>query len=196
MSKRKTEFHGLRFINPFDDEHRTTMVYKKWRNHEELSKWRKENANFLKDPKMLELLDIDEIITQWEVFPTERQVNPDTCIMVFKELAVILRLIDAEHQDAILREGKNLPGIVYSDNNHKYMYIYYDLDATDAKKGTKVLMFDTEEEAYQSYSDNRNSMIDRVASQALMDKLIDPEIYMKYFNTNEIKVRDYSYYKN
>ena len=44
---------------------------------------------------------------------------------------------------------------------------------------------------------NRNSMIQSMAAKALSTKLIDPDVYEKYFSDeNIISVRDISYYKN
>lgn len=196
MAKRKSDFHELKFINPFEDKNFSKFVYKDWANREKLQQWRIDNSKWLKDPKMIDLLDIDELLSQWDIYPMDRRVNPKTCYMIFKELAMVLRMIDAEHQDAVLRDGNNLPGITYSKGSNKWLYVDYNLEASDHKKATKVLSYDTEEEAFYYYKQNRDSILEAEASKAIEYGLIDPSIYEKYFSDNTtICVRDYDYYK-
>lgn len=197
MAKRKKDFPDLKFINPFNEKNLKEMVCEDWADQRKFIKWRTETANkFLKDPKLIEFLDCDELLTQWDVFPLDRRCNPDTCNMIFKELCLVLRMIDAEHQDAVFSEENKVPGVVYSASSNKYIYCNYDLEAEDKSKATKVKMFDTEEEAYEDYVTNRNMMISSTASKALYLGLIDPDVYNKYFGfSDSIAVRSYEYYK-
>ena len=195
--KRKSDFKPLEFINPFDDKYFKKMVYPDWAKQDIFMKWREDNSKWLEDPKYIEVLDVDELITQWNVYPTERKCNPRTCLMIYKELAIVLRMIDAEHQDAILRPGNNIPGVIKSSRDGSYIYLDYDLDNPDAKKAARIKSYNTEEEAYWNYQVNRNNMIENRSTKALSYKLIDPEVYNKYFSdSNIISVRDISYYKN
>ena len=193
--KQKTDFHELKFINPFEPKYVKRMVYPDWSNREVLQKWRVDNSKFLKDPKQVDLLDIDELVTQWDVKPDERKVNPKTAIMLYKELCIVLRLIDAEHQDAMNREC--IPGVVQSSRDpSKYLYIEYDLECPDARKATKTKVCDSEFDAYWGYMQNRNTMIESCVTKALNASLIDPDIYDKYFyDLDTIAVRDYEFYK-
>ena len=199
MAKRKTDFHPLKAINPFSREYFSKMVFRDWADRENLMKWRRDTAKkFITDIKYLDLLDIDELITQWDVPAEERKADPFTCNMVFKELAIILRMIDSEHQDALYNEENklHLPGVVKSKWTGKYIYVHYDLEATDANKATKVRSFDTEEEAYWEYMNNRNTMLEEAVTKANMAHLIDHNVYEKYFNgENRVDVRPYEYYK-
>jgi len=197
-NKSKSEFHDLIFINPFDIKYVRTMVDPTWSDRDTLSKWREDNSSFLPDKKLLDLLDVDELTKQWDVYPSDRRVNPKNCLMLFKELCIVLRMIDAEHQDAIFQPGNPVPGVVYSKSKKKYMYRHYLLDSSDAKAPTKVLLFDTEEEAFDSYKENRDELIRSTASAALNYKLISPRVFMEYFNNADIRphVRSYEYYKN
>ena len=194
MSKKKSDFHELLFINPFDEAHFKKMVYPDWADRTKIAQWRKDNSLFLPSPDKIDLLDIDELITQWDVAPEERKVNPKTCVMVYKELCLVLRLIDAEHQDAMQREI--LPGVVQSSRDGKFIFISYDIEEPVAKKATKVISSDSEYDAYWQYMQNRNTMIEIAATKAENAKLIDPEVYDKYFyDLDVICVRDYEYYK-
>ena len=193
--KHKSDFKELKFINPFDKDHFNKMVYPDWAHQDKFVKWRYENSTFLEDPKYIDLLDIDELITQWNVHPEKRKANPKTCLMIYKELAIVIRMIDGEHQDAIFRES--IPGVVKSSREDKYIFMKYNLEEKNIKKATSIEKFDTEEEAYWEYQMNRNSMIQSMAAKALSAKLIDPNVYEKYFSDeNTISVRDISYYKN
>ena len=195
--KRKTDFHELNFINPFEPKYINKMVYDKWSNREVLNEWRKENSKWLKRKEFLEYLDIDELMTQWNVDPLERKVGPKTCHMIFKELCIVLRMIDAEHQDAVLSDTPGaLPGVVYSESNKKWLYQNYDIYCKDPKKAVKVKSYDSEEEAYYEYQNNRNSMIEYAASKAIEAGLIEESVYEKYFGDADIIcVRDYEFYK-
>ncbi len=195
MSKRKSEFHQLEFINPFDKDHVLKMVHPDWANRDILMDWRIRNAKtFVGSIDEMDLLDIDELITQWDIDPEERKIGPKTCNMVYKELCLVLRLVDAEHQDA-MKKGI-LPGVVYSESNKKYMFIDYDLDVKDVSKAKSVKLFDNEKEAFEAYKDSRDRMISSISTKSMMEKLIDPNLYMNYFNKDLIKVRSYEYYKN
>lgn len=197
MAKRKKDFPNLKFINPFNEKNLKEMVCEDWADQRKFIKWRTETANkFLKDPKLIEFLDCDELLTQWDVFPLDRRCNPDTCNMIFKELCLVLRMIDAEHQDAIFNEKTSVPGVVYSKYSNKYLFCKYDLEIKDLSNATKVIIFDNEKEAYEEYRNNRNAMIQLIASKANYSNLIDPEVYDKYFSyTDTISVRPYEYYK-
>lgn len=193
--KQKTDFHELKFINPFEEKWVKKMVFPAWSDQATVMKWREDNAKFLSDPKQLELLDIDELLTQWNTKPEDRKVGPKTCLMIYKELCLVLRLVDAEHQDAINREC--IPGVVESTREPgKFLYIEYDLECPDPRKATRTKVCDSEYDAYWGYMQNRNSMIESTAAKANVYKLIDPEVYDKYFyDLDTICVRDYEYYK-
>ena len=196
MSKRKSEFHQLEFINPFDKDHIQKMVHPDWLDRWSLMQWRISNAkSFNKNisDNEMDLLDIDELITQWDIDPEERKIGPKTCNMIYKELCLVLRLVDAEHQDA-MKKGI-LPGVVYSNSNKKYMFTDYDLDVKDVSKAESVKLFDTEKEAFEAYKESRDRMIDSIVDKALMYKLINSTLYMDYFNKGKIRVRSYEYYK-
>ena len=196
MSKRKSDFHELKFINPFDQKNADKMVFKDWANREIFVKWRIDNSKWLKNPELIEHLDVDELLTQWDVYPTERRANPKTCNMIFKELAIVLRLIDAEHQDAIFNKDNIVPGVVKSKSMNKWIYMKYNLEELNPKKATRIEAFDTEEEAYEHYKENRTNILQNESQKALTCGLIDPEVYDKYFSFSDtIYVRDYSYYK-
>ena len=197
MAKRKSDFHELQYINPFDEKHFVHMVYKDWGDYKKFAQWRKDNSTWLKDPKHIDLLDVDELLSQWDVFPTERKITPKTCHMIFKELAIVLRMIDAEHQDAIIRGNGALPGVVKSASTSKWLYMKYDLEVQDPRKGAKVEQFDTEEEAYKAYMDNRNYLIEQESAKALAYELIEESVFDEYFSYLDIIcVRPYEYYKN
>lgn len=194
--KQKSDFKELHFINPFDPEWVNKMVYPEWAKQDVLMKWRRENCKFLKDPSHIDLLDIDELITQWNVKPELRKVNPRTCNMVYKELCLILRLVDAEHQDAIYREG--IPGVIESTREPgKFLYMDYNIEKSDnLKKAVKTIVCDTEFDAYWRYMQNRNGMLESTATKAYEADLIDPDLFDKYFyDLDNICVRDYEYYK-
>lgn len=198
MAKRKSDFHQLKAINPFSREYFSKMVYHDWADRNNLMRWRRETAlKFVLNIDHIDLLDIDELITQWDIPAEQRRANPNTCNMVFKELAIILRMIDSEHQDAFDKDNElHLPGVVKSRNTDKYLYVHYDLEAKDARKATKVRSFDTEEEAYWEYMNNRSTMLEEAVTKANMAHLIDPNVYEKYFNgDHRVDVRPYEYYK-
>lgn len=193
--KQKTDFHELLFINPFEEKWVKKMVYPEWTDQKNLMKWRQENSKFLSDPKQIELLDIDELLSQWNTKPEDRKVNPKHCVMLYKELCIVLRLVDAEHQDAMNREC--IAGVVESTRQPgKFLYLDYDLECKDPRKATRTKVFDSEYDAYWEYMQNRNSMIESTATKASVYKLIDPEVYDKYFyDLDTICVRDYEFYK-
>lgn len=194
MSKRKSDFHQLYFINPFDISNLAKMVDQEWFNPKTVIAWRKEKASkFIKDERVLDILDIDELITQWDVKAEERKCNAKLCNLITKDFCMVLRLIDAEHQDAL--HYNSVPGVVFSESSKKYLFIEYDLDNSNTKNATCIRSFDTEKEAYEAYYKNRNHMIDDMADAAIMNHTIDPDLYMKYFNKGLIKVRPYEYYK-
>lgn len=196
MAKRKGDFKPLTFINPFDEKNLKRMVYEEWSNRDKFYKWRVENSKFIKDPKMIDHLDADELITQWDIHPLERKVNPKTTIMIFKELCLVLRLVDAEHQDIVLRNVTDVPGVVKSSYTDEYIFVQYDLEESRSK-ASRVKRFKTEEEAYEEYRNNRDTIIAQTADKALSLSLIDPEVYKKYFGPDSnIRTREYSYYKN
>ena len=195
--KAKSDFHELKFINPFDPRNIDKMVYKDWSDPNVFRQWRVDNSKWLKDPSLIDTLDVDEILTQWNVDPKKRKANPRTCNMIFKELAMVLRLIDGEHQDAMYQDGNPVPGVVYSKRNNKWLFIEYDLENPDPRKAKVIRMFDTEKEAYEQYTINRNTLIATESSKALAYRLIDRDLYNKYFSDYKlIAVRSYEYYKN
>lgn len=192
MSKRKSDFPVLQVINPFSEENFKKMVYPDWADRNKLMQWRIDNSKWLKDPSLIDLLDIDELITQWNVDPKERKCNPSTCHMVYKQLCLVLRLIDAEHQHALFTG--TVPGVVYSKSSGKWLFKYIDLNSGSDK--LKVMMRDTEEDAYFDYMVNRDSLIESSAAQGYVSGLIEEEFYHKYFdNANTIAVRPYEFYK-
>lgn len=198
MAKRKTEFHELKFINPFSNDRFNSMVCHEWADRNNILIWRNNKAKeFITDPKQLDLLDIDELITQWDVPADARKANPQTCNVIFKELAIVLRLIDAEHYDALNNpiNTLHLPGVIYSESSKRYLYQHYDISSKDTKKGIRVKVYDNEEAAYWDYIDNRESILEEAVTKALMGKLIDPKVYDQYFATHSIHVRPYEYYK-
>lgn len=196
MSKRKKDFSELKFINPFDRKNFNKMVYSTWADRESFIKWRIENSRWLKSPELIEYLDVDEILSQWDVYPTKRKATPKTCNMIFKELAIVIRMIDAEHQDAIFSKDNKVPGVVKSRSINKWIYVRYDLDELNPKKATRIEAFDTEEEAYEHYKENRTNILQNESAKALTCGLIDQEVYDKYFSFSDtIYIRDYNYYK-
>lgn len=181
------DFKNLK-ATPFGGVDRKKL-YKPWNNLSIFRKWYNSQLKELNvtDEYVIKHLDVDEIALQWDISEDDRKFNPKTCTVMYKELALCLRSLSANHEWAL--KNNTIPGVTYSPQIKQYITRVI---STDTFKD-HAKMFNTEEEAYEAYRKNRNTVLCYLNEFAKKNNLIKNDIYEVIKN---IELKDYYYYRS